>query len=257
MQQLTPQGQQIVQDIAQRYYISVDAVTTMLQAVSNGGGSMAQFHHHELGGGGQWMLGGMTMVGDMFNNSLKYKVDSLCTELSNLLASQPVYAPPPSQTQHQSSGHGNASIFVAPAQAMGQWWPAEFGSPSSTGAQNDVRYAVFPGARRLVIEANGNTDVYDTLDHQIGGVSQQQGYGSSVTFNSQYGVVPCTQIPLITRNGQPYGQAPAAMSNASSSNTEAEADVFQKIERLADLLQKGILTNEEFSAKKRDLLAKL
>jgi hypothetical protein len=122
MQQLTPQGQQIIQGIAQRYGVSFDAVATMLQAVTNGGGTMAQFNHYELGGGGQWMLGGMTMVGDMFNNGLKYKVDGLCTELSNLLSSQSLFAPPPvMQSQNQSSyvgNHGNASILVSPAQAF-------------------------------------------------------------------------------------------------------------------------------------------
>lgn len=262
MQQLTPQGQQIIQEIAQRYFLSVDAVTTMLQAVSNGGGTMAQFYHNELGGGGQWMLGGMTMVGDMFDSSLKYKVDSLCTELSNLLTNQPLYAPPLAQSNSQSGSPSNASIFVAPAQASGQWWPAELGIPSSTGAQNNVRYAVFPSARRLVVEANGNTDVYDTLDHQIGGVSQQQGYGSSVTFNSQYGTVSCLQLPLITRNGQPYAPAPDTVDTNTAAPgaqpvDDLEGDIFQKIERLAELLQKGILTEQEFTDKKKDLLAKL
>jgi hypothetical protein len=40
---------------------------TLLQALVNSNGTMAQFSHWELGGGGQWMRGGMTMVGDMFN----------------------------------------------------------------------------------------------------------------------------------------------------------------------------------------------
>jgi hypothetical protein len=41
--------------------------------------------------------------------------------------------------------------------------------------------------------------------------------------------------------------------------TEAapEADIFAKIERLADLRQKGILSEEEFAAKKTELLARL
>jgi hypothetical protein len=42
-------------------------VRTLLFAVSAGGGTLAQFDHAELGGSGQWMSGGMTMVGDMFN----------------------------------------------------------------------------------------------------------------------------------------------------------------------------------------------
>ena len=67
---LTASAQQAVQELAQRYGVSTDAVTTLLSAVSLGGGTMAQFYHNELGGGGQWMRGGMTMVGDMFNSRL-------------------------------------------------------------------------------------------------------------------------------------------------------------------------------------------
>ena len=77
MQNLTQAGQNIVNDIAFRYNLSSDAVIHMLVAVNNGGGSMAQFSSPELGGSGQWMRGGMTMVGDMFNNGLKATVDNL------------------------------------------------------------------------------------------------------------------------------------------------------------------------------------
>ena len=63
---------------------------TLLQALLNSKGTMAQFDHRELGGAGQWMPSGMTMVGDMFNQGLKAKVDGLCSELSQILATQPV-----------------------------------------------------------------------------------------------------------------------------------------------------------------------
>src|SRR5712672_2754381 len=76
---------------------------TLLQALVNSNGSMAQFNHSELGGSGQWMRGGMTMVGDMFNYGLKSKVDGLCSELSQLLAQQP-FVPFPSSFQSQSQG---------------------------------------------------------------------------------------------------------------------------------------------------------
>ena len=58
-----------------RYSVSTDAVVTLLQSLVDGDGTMAQFNHRELGGGGQWMPGGMTMVGDMFNHGLKAKVE--------------------------------------------------------------------------------------------------------------------------------------------------------------------------------------
>src|SRR5450755_4285839 len=139
----------------------------MLQALVNGNGTMAQFCHSELGGGGQWMLGGMTMVGDMFNYGLKSKVDGLCSELSQLLAQQPFVPFPPSfqsqsqgggQQQGGSVGAGSASLFVPepPGRASGQWWPPELGFPSGSGAQNQVRYAYFSPAHRLAVELNGH-----------------------------------------------------------------------------------------------------
>src|SRR6266478_5732305 len=86
---LTDQGLQKINDLAQHYGVSADAVMTLLQALLTSKGTMAQFDHRELGGAGQWMPGGMTMVGDMFNHGLKAKVDGLCSELSQILAMQP------------------------------------------------------------------------------------------------------------------------------------------------------------------------
>src|SRR6476620_12596568 len=65
---LTDQGLQKINDLARHYGVSADAVMTLLQALLNSKGTMAQFDHRELGGAGQWMPGGMTMVGDMFNH---------------------------------------------------------------------------------------------------------------------------------------------------------------------------------------------
>ncbi|WP_291913937.1 hypothetical protein [Accumulibacter sp.] len=44
---------------------------------------MAQFSHSEFSGSGQWTRGGMIMVSDMFDNSLKGRIDGLCNELSS------------------------------------------------------------------------------------------------------------------------------------------------------------------------------
>src|SRR3954465_6270814 len=89
MRNLTSEGQAKIAEIAQRHGVSTDGVLTMLDALQRGGGGMAQFSHPEFGGSGQWMRGGMTMIGDMFNNALKARVDGLCADLSALVASQP------------------------------------------------------------------------------------------------------------------------------------------------------------------------
>ncbi len=277
MQPLTEQGRQAIDELARRYAVGSDAVMALLQALVNGNGTMAQFNHPELGGGGQWMLGGMTMVGDMFNHGLKAKVDGLCSELSQLLAQQPFVPPPRFQSQTQgggrqqdfSAGAGSASLFVpdAPGRGSGQWWPAELGSPNGSGAQNQVRYAYFNAAHRLAVEVNGHVTVYDSLDHQIGGVSQQQGGGGSLTFTSQYGTVNVASLPVVAVDGvlgaapgaQPAPEPPPtpAAPPAAAAAIRPETDIFATIERLADLQQKGILSAEEFAAKKAELLARL
>ena len=107
-----------------------------------------------------------------------------------------LFVPPPagsSAQQQQQTGSRPAgpgvSLFVPPpAGSSGHWWPADLGRPTSTGAQNDVRYAYFAQTRRLAIEVNGRVTLYDTLDHQISGFSQQQSSGGSLTFSSQHGL---------------------------------------------------------------------
>jgi hypothetical protein len=102
-----------------------------------------------------------------------------------------------SQAGGQQAGGASISLFVpeAPGRASGQWWPAELGLPNGSGGQNQMRYAYFNATHRLAVELNGHVTVYDSLDHQIGGVSQQQGSGGSVTFTSQYGTIPVDRVP--------------------------------------------------------------
>jgi hypothetical protein len=280
MQQLTPEGNRIANDLAQRYGLSVDAVNHMFFAVLNGNGRMAQFSHPEFGGSGQWMQGGMIMLGDMFNHSLKGRVDGLCNDICNILANQPGLLQSGSfQSQTQSgNGHqnqtngarfGQSSLFVPDPE--GNWWPSEFGSPSATGSQNNVRYAYFANSRRLAVKTGSDVWVYDTLDHQIGGFSQQQGQGSSIVFGSQYGTVSLGSLPVVLRNGQPVqqnqpvqsmptaqppmqGMAPVSTQNVGSLS---HAGVLDALERLGDLKAKGYITDQEFSVKKAELLARL
>jgi hypothetical protein len=270
MQDLTSAGSQAVQSLSQRYGVSTDAVRTLLAAVNAGGGTMAQFYVPELGGGGQWMLGGMTMVGDMFNTGLQSTVSGLCTELSNLLASQQVYVPLPSRPLgggFMSSSNG--------------WWPSDLGSPSSSGGQNDSRYAYFPGPRRLAVDRGGQVTVYDTLDHSIGGVQQQQGGATgSFSFSSQFGTFTVDSLPIVSGAAQPqqqpaYQPAPepyqpppppmqqpqsfqnSSSSSSSSGEAQGQEGILAALERLGDLHHRGILSDDEFRSKKAELLARL
>ncbi len=78
-----------------------------------------------------------------------------------------------------------------------KWWPEELGQPSTSGSQNEMRYAFFPGKRRLLIEKNGTCHSYDSGDHKIGGVSQQNGQERSLAFTSQNGVVELDALEQI------------------------------------------------------------
>jgi hypothetical protein len=272
---VTPDAENAIGDIAQRYGLSREAVLAMLFAVHAGGGTMAQFSIPELGGSGQWMRGGMTMVGNMFDNALKAKVDALCGDLAQLLTTTTVFP---------SSATGTGSGFTS-----ANWWPAELGVPSATGAQNDARYAIFPGTRRLAIQINGVTRIFDTGEHRIGGVQQQQGGGyGSVNFTSQLGTFAVSALselgtqqvaatpaaapaPHHQSQYQSSGQyqatpaprpatpapAPAPAIEPATGGSGDPATIVAAIESLAGLHERGILSDEEFAAKKAELLARL
>ena len=276
----TEQGERLVNDVANRYGATHDAVSMMLESILRGNGTMAQFNIYELGGCGQWMRGGMTMVGDMFNYQLKSRVDGICGELSSAIIEQnlQVVPPPPPQKPGMASQNN-----------WGQWWPAELGSPNTSGSQNQYRYAYFANMHRLAISDGINVTIYDTLDHNIGGVSQQQGGVAGVGFTSQYGNVDLRTLPLVsgiavgtlTESAIPVSVptpvAPLAPSstigfdavqeNVASNppNQQVQAvqgqsssdDLFSMIERLAKLRDSGALTENEFVTKKTELLARL
>ena len=265
MRQLTDEGQRALSEIAIRHGVSVDAAQHLLLAVIAGHMNQAQFNHPELGGMGQWSQGGMTMVGDMFNNTLKAKVDSLCTELATLARGNDVFRPlPPPQSQSQMQGSG-ASLFVPGS--FGNWWPEGLGHAASTGSQNNLRYAFFPETRRLAIDLGGSVKIYDTRDHRIGGFSQQQSGGQSLSFTSQYGLVDLGSLEEVNpthKKPEPsdFGAASAEVfTSAAPAPSEPQSpgadDIINKIERLAGLHAKGILSDEEFQSKKTELLSRL
>jgi len=70
-----------------------------------------------------------------------------------------------------------------------RWWPEGLGDPASVGTQNGMRYAYFPEARRLLVEAGGRLSIYDSGEHRISGVSQSDASERNLTFASQLGPV--------------------------------------------------------------------
>jgi hypothetical protein len=266
MQVLSEDGRQLVEAVARRHGVSSDAAQHLLLALAAGGGKQAQFNHPDLGGMGQWSQGGMIMVGDMFNHGLKARVDALCNDLAAALQNSSPFAPAmvASQSQSQSGNVAGVSLFVG--QMSGNRWPAELGTPSSVGSQNDLHYAVFPARRRLAIEQGGRVTVYDTGDHQIGGFSQQQSGGQSLTFTSQHGLVRLLELPVVPSGSQAVPDPKSSASSATEPVSppvrgpavgSADDAIFSRIERLAELRKKDIITAEEFDTKKAELLARL
>ncbi|MBH0238038.1 SHOCT domain-containing protein [Methylobrevis albus] len=294
---LSQEARHRIEEIAGRHGFSADAASTLLVAMQAGGGQMAQFSHPEFGGMGQWSRGGMLMIGDMFNNGLRNRVGSLADELAAALADNGS----PFARSLESGGQG--SSFGAFAGSPG--WPADLGQPSSSGSQNGMRYAVFPDTRRLAIDDGSGVIVYDTGDHLIGGVSQQQGSGRDLSFQSQHGTVRASDLRRVDAEPQNSSQNPSQYQQQGGTSdyldrdeipgettetfggdawqdsissppagaaviipadapsptprvaTPVAGDPLDLIERLAALRDRGVLSDEEFAEKKRELLSRL
>ncbi|GJE15576.1 SHOCT domain-containing protein [Methylobacterium marchantiae] len=254
-----PDRPSVLQTVADRHGVSIDAVRHLMRALEAGHGTMAQFNHPELGGFGQWSSGGMTMIGNMFDANLKSRVAAICAELAESL--------PP----------GGWDDGAAPA----TWWPAELGRPSTSGSQNGMRYAYFPDSRLLAVESAGSLTLYDTGSYDISGVSQQQGSSQSLRFSGRNGYVDLESLQKVSTaptperaiEPKPFHPEPIEMPvrgeevsrQSSHQVSEPESyppaspagDVISTLERLSDLHRKGVLTESEFSAKKAELLARL
>lgn len=206
---LTSNQQQQLQVLADRYNVDLASVESLLNSLQQGNGKMAQFNIPALGGLGQWMQGNMVMLSDMFNNNLKNTVNNLSNDLVNFIDANGLLAPTDSQqatstsnqTQSQTDASGNTKTQSSGTATNSKtWWPASWGSPSSTGSQNGTEYAVFPAQQRLAIKTNGSVSLYDTGDNQISGISQFQNNGAlgTVMFTSQKGTLKVDDLPKVS-----------------------------------------------------------
>ena len=159
-----------------------------------------------------------------------------------------------------------------------------------------MRYAYFPQTRRLGIAHGGSVMIYDTGDHQIYGFGQAQSGWQSLTFTSQFGQINVTDLQVVPMldldDGAAEGSAPprtddvptevsqssmipdaraqpADTRRSDAQRTAPKTDrpaqgtddmdeqIFSRIERLADLRDRGILSEAEFTDKKTELLSRL
>lgn len=264
----------VIADIADRHGFKPEAAEAMADALKRSGGSMAQFNHPDLGGMGQWSKGGMMMIGEMNNDRLKARVGDLARDLSDAVQSGKIGG----DTHEGTSSGSSSSSSSRSSSSGGSWWPKGLGSPSSTGSQNQSRYAVFPDKQRLAIEDGGHVTVYDTGDERIEGASQQQGGDSSMRFSTRSGSVRVEDLKTVddgdskddVRAERLAGPASPAGTSSSPGQghrgqhapspqppTQGGGDPIDTLRRLAGLRDEGILTEAEFSAKKAELLARL
>lgn len=274
-----------VSELAKQYQVSEQAVETLWQSLVSGNGSMAQFSHPELGGSGQWMSGGMTMVGDMFNQRLKYVVDGICTALASqareaashkfdFVATDQSHQSDSYQSQSQSQAPGGSTHSKqaaddqpapssTPSHRSTRWWPDNWGSPNSSGSQNDMSYAYFSGPQRLMVRQGGDVTVYDTLDHQISGVSQQQSGTRTLSFSSQHGQVQLDDLPKVSvshshEHTQAATKPAVAPEKVAGVNRVAQAnESLELLEKLGKLRDSGVITQSEFDSKKQELLERI
>jgi hypothetical protein len=164
-----------VEQLAAEYGVSTGAIEALASALQRSQGRAAQFTHPDLGGMGQWMTGGMLMIGDMSNHELKAKVDQICNAVARAVASS-------------DAGATAASI---------SWWPEGFGTPAAAGSQNAMRYAFFPAVKRLVVDDSGDVQVYDTGEFLISGVAQQQSSKQTLAFSTADGPIPLSRFKRV------------------------------------------------------------
>ena len=239
----------------------------MLFAVHAGGGTMAQFSIPELGGSGQWMRGGMTMVGDMFDNALKARVDALCGELAQLLTTTTVF--PASATgaaagsPRPTGGRQSSACRARPAPRTMRATPsspARGGWPSRSTASQ--RFST-PGSTASVACSNSRAaDTVRWVSPASSAPSRCPRCPSSAS--SRWPRLRSPRPPRSTR----VSTSPRRRRNRHQRHQHRHpsgphggsgdpATIVAAIESLAGLHQRGILSDDEFAAKKAELLARL
>lgn len=165
--------EEVIRELAQEHTVTLSTVATLLHGLQATGGNQVQFNIPELGGMGQWQPS-MVMVGDMFNQELKAKVDQLCTALSGFSRQLPREVADPKGT------------------LLGQT-PATF-----KGSQNEFEYTYYADENRLVIYHEEKNTSYDTTGYPLTGVQQaQDGKGNSLGFTYPGGTVEVKDLPEI------------------------------------------------------------
>ena len=211
---------------------SYAAIAHLLEAVRAGAGDMAMFDHAELGGPGQWMRGGLILTGRPDDTILTHRIDALCQAISeHVRAESPTAQAWPS----------------ADSTPQARWWPDELGSPDAAGASDELAYAYFRAHSRLAVRRGGDVTLFDTGAAEIIGVAQNRSDGQTHTvFTTPEGELTLDDMVRV-----------ATPEPEAETGEGAAAGILDTLERLGELHAQGMLTDAEFTAKKRELLDRL
>jgi hypothetical protein len=182
----------VIPEIAARYLVPEEKVREIYRQLQANGGTACQFDCSELGGPVQWMPG-MVMTSRWDDLHLRARVDGLCSELCAIVRGMDTAAP----AAFRRDPDAPPAVSRVDLPAGESWWPATLGSPAASGDQNGVRYAYFPDKHRLLLQEGARIDAYDTADHHLFGVAQQQGHSRSITFNTDHGPVPLSHFKCV------------------------------------------------------------
>lgn len=157
-----------IQELAEKFDISVGTVEQLLIDLQRTEGKQVQFNIQELGGFGQWQANGMIMIGDMFNNSLKDKVNRICQEIA----------------QHSQTIKVEKKVNVEQQR-----------NATTKGSQNGMSYAYYFNEHLLEVVIDGQLKKYDTKDYEILGVQQSQNtFGQKLSFSHSKGSIFLTDL---------------------------------------------------------------
>ncbi|EAR50449.1 hypothetical protein OG2516_08928 [Oceanicola granulosus HTCC2516] len=148
MHSLTKDGERVLIEVAARHGLSDAAVRALVVALAEGDGAAARYDHPDLGGVGRWPVTGAA-------EGLAARVEAACADIARAMA----------ETRLVEDG-------AAPG---GGDWPAELGQPAASGELGGRRYAIFPGAHRMLVARGDTTEVYDIEGHTIRDVVEDDG----------------------------------------------------------------------------------
>lgn len=237
-------------ELAAYYGFGDEAVAQLWRAVSDGGGDMASFDHPEFLGPGQWMRGGLILITDPADRVLKNRIDSLCNALSRALREDRA----PAVGQRRLNAEARA--WDTPGNLRRAWWPGSMGDPDAAADTGALAYAYFDRPRLLAIRRDDTVTWYDTGVHRITGIAYDDGRNETLVMTSTIAEVPLNKLTPQVGASDTRGTQVDTRNEAPPIRPKSE-DILDAIARLAELYRQGALTENEFAAKKRELLARL